>query len=209
MTTPHLELEQSLIAAGVDLVVGMDEVGRGAIAGPVWVSAGVWTQECGPIPEGIRDSKLISEKKRPEIAERATAWLSAHASGSVDAEQIDSEGIMWALGQAGSEAIRQLWPVLSVARSPVIVLDGNQDWLTQHLPVSIRVITQTKADATAGSVAAASVIAKVGRDQVMISADGLYPGYGFAGHKGYGSAAHREAISRLGPSPVHRRTWIH
>jgi len=209
VTTPHLELEQSLIAAGVDLVVGMDEVGRGAIAGPVWVSAGVWTRECGPVPEGIRDSKLISEKKRPESAERATAWLSAHASGSVDAEQIDSEGIMWALGQAGSEAIRQLWPVLSVARSPVIVLDGNQDWLTQHLPVSIRVITQTKADATAGSVAAASVIAKVGRDQVMIGADGLYPGYGFAGHKGYASAAHREAISRLGPSPVHRRTWIH
>lgn len=209
MTTPHLELEYSLIAGGADLVVGMDEVGRGAIAGPVWVTAGVWTQQCGPLPEGIRDSKLISEKKRPTIAERARQWLSAHASGRIDAEHIDREGIMWALGQAGSEAIRQLWPIVSAARSPVIVLDGNQDWLSKHLPVRIRVITQTKADATAGSVAAASVIAKVERDEVMIGADELYPGYGFAGHKGYGSAAHREAISRLGPSPQHRRTWIH
>ena len=190
-------------------MIGIDEVGRGAIAGPVWVTAGVWSASCGDIPEGLRDSKLISEKRRPEVAARASNWLVAQASGRVEAEMIDTKGIIWALGTAGSEALRVLWPVVSRARAPMIVLDGSHDWLSARLPVDIPLMTKTKADATAASVAAASVIAKVGRDQVMVEADGVYPGYGFAGHKGYGSAAHREAIATLGPSRIHRRSWIH
>ncbi len=209
MTTPHLELEHALIERGVDLIIGIDEVGRGAIAGPVWVTASIWSVDCGPIPEGLRDSKLISEKRRPDVAQRASQWVVAHASGRVEAEVIDTEGIIWALGTAGSNALRALWPVISTAASPMIVLDGNQDWLTRRLPVDIPLMTQTKADASAASVAAASVIAKVGRDEVMVDADQIHPGYGFAGHKGYGSAAHRAAIAQLGPCVLHRRTWIH
>jgi len=208
MSAPHLEAEQALVDAGAQYVIGVDEVGRGAIAGPVWVSAGVWNPGCGPAPEGLRDSKLIPEKRRGDIAQRAQQWLVAAASGRSEASAIDSDGIMAALGAAGASAVRQAWRSIGEPASAVVLLDGNQDWLSAHLPPGLSVVTRTKADLTAAAVSAASVIAKVSRDQVMIDADGHYPGYGFAGHKGYGSAAHREAIVRLGPCPLHRLTWI-
>jgi ribonuclease HII len=208
MSAPHLEVEQALVAAGAQYVIGVDEVGRGAIAGPVWVSAGVWSAECEPVPEGLRDSKLIPERRRGDIAQRATQWLLASASGRTEALAIDSGGIMAALGGAGADAVLQAWRAIGEPGSTVVLLDGNQDWLSAHLPPGLSVVTRTKADLTSASVSAASVIAKVSRDQVMIEADEHYPGYGFAGHKGYGSAGHREAIVRLGPCPIHRVTWI-
>ena len=209
MTTPTLELEYSLIERGFDCVIGVDEVGRGALAGPVWVSAALWSPACSPIPEGLRDSKAISEKKRPEMASRAQAWLHLVTSGTRQAEHIDAEGIVASLGLAGVAAIKQLADALSDFSRPVIVLDGNSDWLSTRLGRSIPVMTQTKADATAASVSGASVVAKVGRDTLMVDAEQNYPGYGFAGHKGYGSAAHRDAIERLGVCDLHRKTWIH
>lgn len=208
MNVPHLEVEHALVAAGARYVIGVDEVGRGAIAGPVWVSAGVWSPDCGPIPEGLRDSKLIPERRRGDIAQRAEQWLLASASGHTEASAIDSGGIMAALSSAGASAVAQAWRSVGEPRATVVLLDGNQDWLSAHLPPGLSVVTCTKADLTAAAVSAASVIAKVSRDQVMIEADERFPGYGFAGHKGYGSAVHREAITRLGPCPLHRVTWI-
>lgn len=208
MSTPHLEVEHSLVERGTQYVIGVDEVGRGAIAGPVWVSAGVWNPGCGPIPEGLRDSKLIPERRRVDIAQRATQWLLASGSGSREASVIDSGGIMAALGGAGADAVVQAWRSVGEPAATVVLLDGNQDWLSAHLPPGLAVVTLAKADLSAAAVSAASVIAKVSRDQVMIEADEQYPEYGFAGHKGYGSAAHREAIVRLGPCPLHRVTWI-
>ncbi|MEX2441339.1 MAG: ribonuclease HII, partial [Pontimonas sp.] len=208
MSSPHLEVEHALFAAGARYVIGVDEVGRGAIAGPVWVSAGVWAPDCGPIPEGLRDSKLIPEHRRGDIAQRADQWLLASASGHTEASAIDSGGIMAALSSAGASAVLQAWRSVDEPISTVVLLDGNQDWLSAHLPSGLSVVTRAKADLTAAAVSAASVIAKVSRDQVMIDADGRFPGYGFAGHKGYGSAVHREAIARLGPCPLHRVTWI-
>lgn len=206
---PTLELESELHSDGARWVIGCDEVGRGAIAGPVAVGLCVVDASVGEHPVGLRDSKMLSEKRREELAPLAAAWARFSAVGLASAEEVDAVGIMKALGLAGKRALSILHEAGADVRSSLVLLDGSYDWLTPCLTTPLRVRTQVKADRDCASVAAASVVAKVHRDRLMIEADARYPGYGWPGNKGYGSSEHYAAIAELGPNDWHRRTWLH
>lgn len=206
---PTFEVERELHDSGATWVLGCDEVGRGAIAGPVAVGISAVLAACDPHPQGLRDSKMLSEKRREELYPLARAWSHASAVGLADAREVDSLGIVAALGLAGRRALVHLHDAGIRILDSVVLLDGSHDWLTPHLSQAPRVVTRVKADRDCASVAAASVIAKVHRDRMMISYDADYPGYGWSGNKGYGSASHFQALGELGPSPLHRLTWLH
>lgn len=204
---PHLEREWALISDGHQMVIAMDEVGRGAIAGPVTVGAGIWLAELDDVPDGIRDSKLVVEAKRPELADRANRWLHTTSVGNATAAEVDKMGITAALGLAGNRALAALRERARF-EGAVVLLDGQHDWLSASLPFDLPVVTQVKADRDCASVAAVSLVAKVSRDSEMILADQRYPEYGFSSHKGYGSATHFHAIEKYGPCELHRLTWL-
>lgn len=206
---PTLEVESALHASGARWVIGCDEVGRGAIAGPVGVGLCLVDASVGLHPDGLRDSKMLSEKRREELAPLAMTWGRYTAVGLASAEEVDAVGIMKALGLAGKRALATLHEAGADVRQSVILLDGSHDWLTPCLATPLRVRMQVKADRDCASVAAASVVAKVHRDRLMIEADAHYPGYGWPGNKGYGSPEHYAALTELGPTDMHRRTWLH
>lgn len=213
---PTLELERSLLA-DAPLIVACDEVGRGALAGPVAVGAAVIDARIArtEVPDGLRDSKLIAEKRRPEMAERAAGWVLATSVGWASAEEIDDVGIMAALGRA---ALRGIAGVVGPGLSPadgIVLLDGNHDYIS---PVSRRepewadlgrldVRTVVKGDRDCASISAASVGAKVARDAHMVVLHEGEPAYAWERNKGYASPAHREAIAQHGLSAHHRRSW--
>ncbi len=206
-TDPTLDAERALVPAG-RLVIGMDEVGRGAIAGPVAVGAvAVDPWAVTPI-EGVRDSKELSERRREQLYPAVRAWGTARAVGLASAAEVDALGIIAALGLAGARALVALHEAGVGILAAHVLLDGSHDWLSPALrsrpPVTVRV----KADRDCAAVAAASVLAKVERDRLMIAADLDHPGYGWAGNKGYGAAAHFAAIESLGPTSLHRVTWL-
>ena len=206
---PTLEVERRLHAQGYPRVIGCDEVGRGPLAGPVVVGLVVWEPQHTSWPEGLRDSKAISEKKRPAMAEAITGYFPHRALGEASPQEIDDGGIVKALATAVVRGLHQL-VAQGVSLGPaVLLLDGSHDFVTPHLPHPLAVVTREKADRDCVSVAAASVIAKVNRDEQMIRYAEQYPQYGFERHKGYGSALHRDAILQHGVTPVHRSTWIH
>ncbi|TAL43564.1 MAG: ribonuclease HII [Salinibacterium sp.] len=204
---PHLEVETDLLG-GARFVIGCDEVGRGAIAGPVGVGLVVIDGTVGKHPPGLRDSKMLSEKRREEFAPLARAWVLHSAVGLATAAEIDSIGIMAALGLAARRALTDLHEAGARIDQSVVLLDGSHDWLTPALSKPPRVYARPKADRDCASVAAASVIAKVHRDRLMIEADARIPGYGWADNKGYGSAEHLSAIDRQGASELHRHSWL-
>lgn len=206
--TPTLDLEHQLLASGARWVIGCDEVGRGAIAGPVAVGVAAITTHHRDIPQGLRDSKLLSERARTSLAPLAAQWAPHSAVGLTSAADIDHDGIITALGAAAVKALGRLFTTGVDPSESVILLDGTHDWLTRALPAHVRVIVRPKADRDCGAVAAASVISKVHRDQLMIDADTHYPPYGWARNKGYGAAAHLAAIETHGPTPLHRHTWL-
>jgi ribonuclease HII len=206
---PTLEFESELHAEGARYVIGCDEVGRGAIAGPVAVGLCVVDAAVGVHPTGLRDSKMLSEKRREELAPQAADWACFSAVGLSTALEVDELGIIVALGIAGRRALVRLHELGASINESVLLLDGSHDWLTPVLQSPLRVRTRVKADRDCASVAAASVVAKVHRDRMMIGYDGEYPGYGWSGNKGYGSAEHFAAIDALGPSALHRMTWLH
>lgn len=201
---PSLSLEQTLFDSGAKLVLGIDEVGRGSIAGPVAVGVSVIEpiklQE--PWPAKLRDSKLLSEKVREELFEPTGLWVSRWAVGMATAKEIDDYGIVWALEASAKRAVDKLEIDLDGAMA---ILDGSHNWLARA-PFHVHV--QPKADRDCASVAAASVLAKVTRDRLMIALADEHPAYGFEGHKGYASAAHMAAIREFGPSGQHRVTWL-
>ena len=205
---PTLDFEVKLHGAGHRYVIGCDEVGRGAIAGPVAVGVTVVDSGVGAFPLGLRDSKMLSEKKRGQLAPLAAGWVLFSAVGLSSAREVDDFGIMAALGMAGQRALRALHAAGGSIRGSMILLDGSVDWLSPVLTHPLPVTTRVKADRDCASVAAASVIAKVHRDSLMIDADSRLPGYGWAGNKGYGSAGHFDAISRLGTTDLHRHSWL-
>lgn len=205
---PTLSVERSILRSGARYVIGCDEVGRGAIAGPVAVGLSVVESGVRGIPAGLRDSKLLSEKRREELAPLAEAWVQYSAVGMASADEVDRVGIMAALGLAGKRALIALHEAGVGIHESVVLLDGAHDWLSGALVKPPRVQTRVKADRDCASVAAASVIAKVQRDRLMIDADAVHPGYGWTGNKGYGSADHFAAIGALGPTPLHRHTWL-
>jgi ribonuclease HII len=206
---PTLRVERSMHREGVQFVIGCDEVGRGAIAGPVAVGLSVVGSGVRAHPPGLRDSKMLSEKRREELSPLAHKWSLFAAVGLASALEVDAIGIMSALGLAGARALQQLRDAGAPVHEAVVLLDGSYDWLTPHAPGAPRVRTRIKADRDCASVAAASVIAKVHRDRMMIDADATIPGYGWRGNKGYASAEHYAAIDELGPSEWHRQTWLH
>lgn len=206
---PTRDVEESLLAAGARFVIGCDEVGRGAIAGPVAVGLAAVAQGFGEHPAGLRDSKLLSEKRREAIAPAAADWARASAVGFASAAEVDELGIIAALGLAGRRALVELHEIGVAIADSVVLLDGAHDWVTPALNSPPRVVTRVKADRDCVAVAAASVIAKVRRDRIMIEADAACPGYGWSGNKGYGSPAHFAAIAELGTTSMHRVTWLH
>jgi ribonuclease HII len=215
-TYPSLNLEHRLWAEGSRFVIGVDEVGRGAIAGPVAVGVALLDRESSqiqtPWPAKLCDSKLISEKVRTEIYEPVADWVSGSAVGFSSASEIDSTGIVKSLAAAAGRALDELLADAQL-RSQIaqfgatIILDGSHNWLGPHA-AGVPVIVQTKADRDCVSVAAASVISKVQRDNLMIQLDAEYPQFGFAGHKGYAAESHISAVREFGPSAQHRVTWL-
>ena len=191
------EFDEQFRRRGAVLLGGIDEAGRGPLAGPVFAAA-VILDPARPV-EGLNDSKKLSEAKREAlfdpIREQAVAWAVASAS----VEEIEECNILQATYRAMRRAVEGL------ALSPELVLvDGNR--LPPGLPVPSRTIV--KGDALSASVAAASILAKVSRDRLMAELDRRYPEYAFAKHKGYGTALHIERIRAYGPSPVHRPSFL-
>lgn len=208
VVAPRLTLERSLLGQ-YDLIVALDEVGRGALAGPVAVGAAVMDAAGARrrVPEGLRDSKLVSEHRRPEVAQRAAAWVMASGVGWASAAEIDDVGIMRALGLAASRAIAAVVGVDAVSDRVLVLLDGNHDYVSRVHPTRLTVRPVIKADRDCASVSAASVIAKVARDDLMAGLHEGHPAYQWDRNKGYASAEHRAAIGVHGLSPFHRASW--
>jgi ribonuclease HII len=214
-TYPTLQTESKLFERGNRFVIGIDEVGRGAIAGPVAVGLSLIDKlnpELNSWPEKLQDSKLMTPKSRSEITQPLEHWVEGFAVGYSSNEEIDSQGISEALRLAASRALTELLSAGSTrsklaTEGAVILLDGSQNWLGKQA-AGLEVGLQVKADTACVSVAAAAVLAKVKRDALMQQHDGTYPEYGFAGHKGYASAAHIEALKTHGPCAIHRLTWL-
>jgi len=205
---PTLEVELGLLADGATCVIGCDEVGRGALAGPVGVGVAAIDGTLGTMPLGLRDSKMLSQPRREALAPLAVAWVLHSAVGLASASEVDEIGIIAALGLAGKRALAELFAAGVDVRGSVVLLDGNDDYLNKALATPLSVVTRIRADQDCASVSAASVIAKVHRDRLMIAADAVTPGYGWSGNKGYGSAEHMAAIGRLGPTGLHRKSWL-
>lgn len=194
----------------------MDEVGRGAIAGPVAVGVALLDSQDQRVetawPINLKDSKLLSEKARNEILAPVQTWVSGFAVGMASANEIDTKGIVQALALSAGRALDSLLQDASLRQAiardgAIIILDGSHNWLGAKAS-GIPVIVRTKADRDCVSVAAASVISKVERDNLMIALAANFGEYGFDGHKGYASEAHIQAIRTIGPSSEHRHTWL-
>lgn len=177
-------------------ICGIDEAGRGPLAGPVVAGAVILPSDCDILY--INDSKKLSAARRELLYEQIMAQAVAAGVGIVDNARIDEINILQATYEAMRQAIQNLGIVPDILLNDAVRIPG----------VKIRQVPIIKGDAKSVSIAAASIIAKVTRDRLMISYDGQYPGYGFSAHKGYGAAAHVEAIRRLGPTPIHRKSFL-
>ncbi|MBL1100439.1 ribonuclease HII [Streptomyces coffeae] len=196
---PTHSVERSLRATtGAKIVVGVDEVGRGAWAGPVTVCAAI-TGLRRP-PTGLTDSKLLSPKKRTALAQELETWVTAHALGHSSPEEIDDLGMTAALRLAATRALDGL-PV----RPDAVILDGKHNYLGSSWTVR----TVIKGDQSCVAVAAASVIAKVRRDAMMAELGAAHADFCFGDNAGYPSPVHRAALRELGPTPHHRLSWAY
>jgi ribonuclease HII len=196
---PTHRVERSLRATtGARVVAGVDEVGRGAWAGPVTVCAAV-TGLRRP-PEGLTDSKLLTPKRRAEMAELLEGWVTAHALGHASPQEIDRHGMTAALRMAACRALEAL-PV----RPDAVILDGKHDY--QGTPWTVR--TVVKGDQSCVAVAAASVLAKVHRDALMAELGLEHAAFAFEDNAGYPSPVHRAALEAGGPTPHHRLSWAY
>lgn len=189
--------ESEKIAQGYSLVCGVDEAGRGPLAGPVCAAAVILPQ--GLEIEGLNDSKKLSEKRREAlydvIKEKAVAYSIAFAS----VEEIEEHNILQATFMAMTRAVEGL-----NIKADFALIDGNK--IPPQLQIPAEYIIG--GDAISASIAAASVLAKVTRDRLMVEMEDIYPGYDFKKHKGYGTKVHREALQELGPCPIHRLSFL-
>lgn len=176
------------------VTVGIDEVGRGCWAGPVVAGAVVLS---APIP-GLTDSKLLSKQRREELAKQIETEALAIGIGWVSAEDIDISGINAAVKRAMEQALQQI-----KLEFEEVIIDGNINFLATEPRAKIII----KADLTVPAVSAASIIAKVARDKFMAEQAGMYPGYGFEAHVGYGTALHLQKLHELGVTPLHRTSY--
>ncbi|MBI4883461.1 MAG: ribonuclease HII [Actinobacteria bacterium] len=195
---PSRTIEKELWAAGHHVVVGIDEVGRGAWAGPLMVGAAVLPRE--KRVNGVRDSKLLTEPNREFLFDRIAAWCDAWAVGAASQQECDELGMSAAQKLAARRAIESLG-----VRPDVAVVDGSWNFVT---PCVAKVEMRVRADRLCLSVAAASILAKVTRDRQMRAAAEDFPHWGFDTNKGYPCPLHKTALQGYGPSAIHRRTWV-
>lgn len=194
--SPTLRRERDLWSQGKAVVVGVDEVGRGAWAGPVTVGAAV-------VPEDrrvykVRDSKMLTEPERESMFDRLAEWCRAWSVGHASPQECDELGMSQALTLAAERALAAL-----VIPFDHVLLDGNWDFvLGGDAELLIR------GDARSLSIATASILAKVSRDRIMREEAHHFPGYGFAGNKGYPGPVHKAALHAWGPTTIHRRSWV-
>ncbi len=188
--------EEELYKEGYCAIAGVDEAGRGPLAGDVYAAAVILPH--GFLPEGLDDSKKLSEKKRDALYDRITQNAIAYAVGTATAEEIDTINILNATHLAMYRALMGL-----SVKADYALIDGNP---VKGITLPHKCIV--KGDSLSLSIAAASIIAKVSRDRYMVKLDELYPGYGFSTHKGYGTKAHKEAVFKKGPCPEHRKSFL-
>ncbi len=194
---PEAAFDQQLRLQAGGLFCGVDEAGRGPLAGPVYAAAVILSPD-KPIA-GLNDSKKLSEKKREALYDMIREQAVAYCIASASVEEIESLNILGATYLAMSRAVEGL-PVQPM----MAAIDGNR--IPPQLKIAAEAIV--KGDALSESIAAASILAKVARDRVMKELDSKYPDYGFAVHKGYGTAAHTAALREYGPCPVHRPSFL-
>lgn len=190
------EYEKGLKAQGYKFIAGVDEAGRGPLAGPVYAAAVILKEDA--VIDGINDSKKLTEKKREELFDKIIENSIAYSIASVDEKIIDEINILNATHMAMNNAVDNL-----SQKADFVLIDGNsiKNMVTPHQTV-------VKGDAKSISIAAASILAKVARDRYITKMAEEYPQYGFEKHKGYGTKAHNDAILEYGPSPIHRKTFL-
>lgn len=177
-------------------ICGIDEAGRGPLAGPVVAGAVILPKDCQILY--LNDSKKVSEKKRELLFDEIRGKAVSYGIGMVGPGRIDEINILQATYEAMREAVSQLQPAPEILLNDAVTIPG----------IDLMQIPIVKGDAKSVSIAAASILAKVTRDRMMVEYDALYPEYGFAKHKGYGTAVHIQALKEHGPCPIHRRSFI-
>lgn len=222
-----LSLERTLLAEGYEFVIGIDEVGRGALAGPVSVGIALFDLReltDAEVPAGIHDSKQLSALSRQNATARVNGWARATAVGSTTPSELDELGMTMALNLAGrralSDMLMALFGTAVIPLSTMVLLDGKHDWLSAPLTLDCLGIfgpaadldlppvrTVIKGDGSVPVIAAASIVAKVDRDEAMIALAKAHPQYGWESNVGYGTLKHRRGISDFGPSIHHRRSF--
>ncbi len=190
------EIEDGFFAEGIKVICGVDEAGRGPLAGPVCAAAVILPADL-EIP-GLTDSKKLSDKKRRELFPVIKEKAVAYGIGLASEQEIDEINILQATYLAMERALEQL-----AVKPELALIDGNR-----AKDFGIPVKTVVKGDSLSANIAAASVLAKVTRDDIMVAMAEQYPEYGFEIHKGYGTKAHYEALRQHGESPIHRRTFL-
>ncbi len=213
LPAPSLRIERRLLRGGLTTLACSDEVGRGALCGPVTVGMVLVTEATRTAPQGVRDSKLLTPEARRRLVPRIKRWAPSWGVGHASPQEIDEFGIIAALRLAGHRALAQLGPV------DTVLLDGNHDYLTtpaqeslfgpapsavDHVPP---VVTMIKADLRCAAVAAASILAKTARDEIMVGLALDHPEYCWSDNKGYAAPEHIAALAEHGPTPHHRVSW--
>ena len=201
------KIEDELYIQGINSIAGIDEAGRGPLAGPVVVACAIMPKDS--MIEGVNDSKKVSEKKREILYEEIIKEAVAYGVGIVSQEEIDKINILNATKEGLRMAIDEMEKCLKERRTnfekpEIILVDALTKIDTDHIPYRSII----KGDSKSYSIAAASIIAKVTRDRIMRQWDEVYPMYGFEKHKGYGTAAHVNAIKQYGLCPLHRRSFV-
>ena len=214
--TPTLEVERKLFASGARVVVGLDEVGRGAWAGPVSVGAVAITTSCGEAPSTVRDSKALSAAARRRCVPLISEWATSDAVGHASAAECDELGMRAAVALAASRAIEllEVRPDALVVDGPLDLLDASNPALNEAVAGHVwrrgprpSVEALVKADQHCASVSAASVIAKVRRDSILASWAESFPAFDLEQNAGYPSPSHQRALRGYGPTSIHRRSW--
>ena len=190
------QIENDCYAGGFDLICGVDEAGRGPLAGPVCAAAVILPR--GLVIPGLNDSKKLTDKRRRELFDIIVAEAEAYGIAFASEQEIDEINILQATFLAMERAVSQL-----SVKPDLALVDGNR---APKLPIPVK--TVVKGDSLSANIAAASILAKVTRDRLLEDLDETYPAYGFAVHKGYGTKRHYEALRENGPCPVHRMTFL-
>jgi ribonuclease HII len=201
MIYPDIELEEKLWKEGYNIVVGIDEVGRGPLAGPVGAGA-VVIKPHSQILELVRDSKTLSEKQRNEVYEQIKESVYAYGVGLVSESEIDDMGIQMAVLKAMTIALREVEKMIG-SKADYLIIDGTNVELIGEYPTR----KMSKGDLHHYSISAASILAKVDRDNLMIEYSKKYPEYGFERNMGYGTKEHMDALKKFGPCEIHRRSY--